>query len=261
MKKKILTIILAGLTAIAEVYVLNFENMQFQHGLRYFIDLCIIIGLPLLTIVSAIYAFKKEHSEEEQAAAPPPEVSDSEKHTALLKKLVSENQPIAESILMACEQIERFEKKSKLALKLSDGSTRSRECKSVLTAASKVFYSRLEELERLCDVFDAQEYRKFLSGSIKLADNSKMKQKSDIFASLHASAKNIVQKNEELILRIDEVIKTLSETINDTDWDASSILAMGELEAFVKNNEKEIESVKDVNKLVADQLKEGLSML
>lgn len=254
MIKQILAIIMAGITVIGETYILKFENLRYLHGIHYFIDLLIMIALPTITILLFFLAFRPGREQEpERKSEEKPVENSAAKHKRKLQGLIGDNLPLKSYLESVTEQIDRFEQKIEKARKL---------CKEVdpvheatLDAARTLFYARVKELEDICDAFDSKEYKNFTQGLIRVDNPALREKKLRFFRELQDAAAKIVNDNEDLIIKIDEVIKAIYDAKNDTSWNVHSLIAVEELESFVEDSRASVERNKDVNRQVAEEWK------
>lgn len=104
----------------------------------------------------------------------------------------------------------------------------------IIKNAVRVFYDNTKKAINRIGVFDVDEYRKLQRGELNLPEDSKAF-KENIYKEHLKYVKNIIQRNEDIITKLDELMLEISklDDISEESMEHSQVL--GELEDLIKN--------------------------
>lgn len=199
--------------------------------------IAMIAGLGAVAVCLTV-DYRLLFSRPEPKYIPPEDIEEEERASVYLEKLrkCPSRSFFRKDIDAAMDQIRRYEKKQVTIRDIlkNGGKVNEEKCLSILDNVADVFYQNVRSLLSRVMIFDEDEYQAFQAGRLELSTEEVRRQKADYYRTLAAYVDEITDRNEEIILQIDELTLQLTRATTENQWDADTIIAMRKLDSYIQ---------------------------
>ncbi|MBQ0064461.1 MAG: hypothetical protein KBT48_01760 [Firmicutes bacterium] len=224
-----------------------------------FISMAIALGLPAATA----YSFYASYQDEQKDAIPvnkKPDIPKVEvdvrdlylkRMQRLKKSLNAEHRTYFNRYLDSLiSQLERFETKKKKLAKYNSGKV-----ETITNNFHTILYRNIDNSLTQMEDFDHREYQEFIMGKLFLSQ-SESERKKKVFEKPFLSIMAAIDKNEEYLLKIDELLAMLQEARSPQEWDNDTLIALKKLDDLTTEQEDQNEMNRTVGQKIAKQYKQ-----
>lgn len=224
-----------------------------------FFSMCIALGLPAFTAYNFYSTYKLEQKEKlppipQKPSIPKVDVDIKDlylKRMSRLKRNLNEEHRTyfnryLESLI---SQLERFELKAKKLARYNSGKV-----ETIANNFKTILYRNVDNSLTQMEEFDHREYQEFIMGKLFLSP-SETERKKKVFEKPFISIASCIDKNEEYLLKIDELLAMLQEARSPQEWDNDTLIALKKLDELTSAQEDENELNRTVGEKIARQYK------
>lgn len=246
-------------TCCAELYMFasGMSNPFGGNIFQTFFSMVIALGLPAITAYSFYTSYKDEQKEKIPVMPKKPDIPKVDvdikdlyqKRMARLKKsLNAEHRTYFNRYIESLmSQLERFETKAKKLGRYNSGKV-----ETITNNFRTIIYRNMDNSLNQMEEFDHREYQEFIMGKLFLSQ-SESERKKKIFEKPFLSVAASIDKNEEYLLKIDELLAMLQEARSPQEWDNDTLIALKKLDELTSEQEDQNEMNRTVGQKIAQQ--------